>query len=421
MKTNKIVTFQILWVDDEIESEKLKDMYEFYFPEEVYDEKSGISYSLKVTTASNWEDAKVLLEEDKYLKDDDPERFIAIILDALCKCKRDSVPDIGVFLMNVLPGVKEYKIPYFIFSGAGPGSESLYLLEYEKSDPDYKWKKKHKPFYSKNIKADYDALKANIIEYGKNRKKHKLKYEYYREVFDRIETIGLDENAKKEVEDNLTALLMPIQYGGSTHKDYVQNAACVRKSVEHIFRSMNPNGMLPKGYVNSSELHRVNLNASFTHLLKYYLPGITNSITASIKSLISVFLHTMPEDGFDSYVDKTRSPFLLYSAVFWLCDFIMWYAMILKDPNKMKDKENRWREETKKLDLEGKDGTLHWDAEHKIWTISHNGVSFRVDKKNPENGAEDFSKYSEGMECVFLLKSGGNYKYAMRIDPIFDI
>lgn len=418
MKTNKIVAFPVLWVDDEIDD--LIDMYEGFFSEEVYDEKSGIAYSLNVTPVSNWKDAKELLEEDEYLRDDDPEKFIAIILDAKCKFERDSKADMLGFLPNVMVAIKKYKLPYFIFSGQGQ-ERLLPSLVPQVSDPDYKWKKDHQPFYRKLIEEDQVALKANIIEYGKNRKKHKLKYEYYREVFDRIETIGLDENAKKEVEDNLTALLMPIQYGGSTHKDYVQNAACVRKSVEHIFRSMNPNGMLPKGYVNSSELHRVNLNASFTHLLKYYLPGITNSITASIKSLISVFLHTMPEDGFDSYVDKTRSPFLLYSAVFWLCDFIMWYAMILKDPNKMKDKENRWREETKKLDLEGKDGTLHWDAEHKIWTISHNGVSFRVDKKNPENGAEDFSKYSEGMECVFLLKSGGNYKYAMRIDPIFDI
>lgn len=426
MKTNKIVTFQILWVDDEIESEKLKDMYEFYFPEEVYDEKLGISYSLKVTTASNWEDAKERLEEDKHLREDDPEKFIAIILDALCKCKRDSIPDIGVFLMNVLPGVKEYKKPYFIFSGAGPGSESLYLLEYEKSDPDYKWKKKHKPFYNKNIKADYDALKSNIIEYGKTREKHKLKYEYYRKVFDCIEDLGLEQNAKKEVEDNLNALLMPIQYGGAAHKDYVKNAACVRKSVEHIFRSMHTNGMLPKGYVHSGERNRVNLNASFNHLLTFYLPGITNSITASIKSLISIFLHTHPKDGVDSYVDNTRSPFLLHIAVFWLCDFIMWYAMILKDPKK-KEKDNNWKENKNLPECEGHEGTLHWNDGENKWMIYYNGEYIPVDMKNPEDEARNPNKYSEGMECNFLLKNVKSLnnpkpkRYAMCIDPILDL
>lgn len=406
---DKEIIFKVLWVDDEIND--LEDVIcEF---KDTYQE-SGKIYSLNVEPVTNWEDAKKLLEAD--IREIDPEKkFIAVILDANCKVKKDDEANMSKFLIEVLKSVWIYKKPYFIFSGQGQ-EKILAYIDFDESDPDYLWKKEHnKAFYSKT--TDCDALKKNIIEYGIRQTEYKIRNELYSVVFDGIKKIGFDNEVRKEVEENIIDLLKPIHFGGCSTKDYTRRASCIRESVEHIFRSMYVHGMLPKGYVNSQERNRVNFNGCFKILCEKYLPPIAREAVPSMKSLISKFHHT--GDNFHEYYNNNGNSYLVCSVVFWLCDFIVWYSNYV-DKHGKEENEGKWKEEATLINDIGMDGKLHWS--HDKWVIKkYNGEEILVDEKE---GARKKGKYIEGMDCNFILKEfkskeRGVQRYAICIDPVY--
>lgn len=382
---------KVIWIDDEIK--KFNSLIN-----EAYDD-----YDIEITQFECWAEAKK--ELDKKTSD-----YAAIIIEAICKYDEKSDPDIEDFLWNVHPELP-VSLPRFIFTALGV-SESIRKLTPKPTDPDYEWKiKNNRCFYLKD--KDKEALFENIRAYGKKLLEYKIKNYIYGDVFKAIGSLGLHQ----EVSDNLTKLLKPIRFGvpSEGYEEYNDKAQLFRKCLEHIFRSMYENGMLPMACVNQNTGGRVNISGSCSFFKEFFASKLISELAAGVKSVASMMLHTSKNenDNFYSYCKQTQSPYLLQSLSLWLCDFILWYDKHTNEHDKEWNK-SQWQG-PKTASWEGSEGKLKWNNYKEKWTID--SETFLDDK---EPGCKDPHAYTEGQKCLYIRKEAGNKTYAIGVEIIED-
>lgn len=395
------VTFKVLWVDDQIE--KMIDNLEgdFATPQE----HSGIFYKLEVIGVSCWEKAVVELKKDK--KHD----IIALILDAHCKIREHDDPNLNYFIVNVLHKIPNYKRPYFIFSGQAEDT-LLGKIDYEQEydHPDYDWKISHNLSYYKKPQ-DLEDLRYNIIEYGRNLPEWKIKSDLYHDLFSCIRELELPE----VVAENMVALLKPIHFGDMGNLEYLDKGDLIRKTMEHIFRSMYKNGMLPRVYMHITSKNgrdSVNFSKSIDLIKNKFAPDNIKNTLSWIKDVVPKFHHTKSQDQRDEdivpFLKEINSTFFLKSLVFWLCDFIMWYHYHMANNSKEQNKK-KWEGEIDNPD--GFEGLLFWNEKLSNWNIKYDKKSYRLDSGEP--GYKKNDAYHDNQKCLFFIK---NEEYAYGIE-----
>lgn len=221
MKDYDLDLTQVLWVEDDpvvIEQYPLK----------------AENFDLQLVAYPCWDDAKAALENDF-------DRWSAIILDAKCKYHRDSEDNAVVFLREALKdiaiicGKRGRIIPWYILTG-GDTTEVSDSINDERMKWDFDWNKK---YYSKN--TDNDMLYRRIRNHARISPRLQIQQMYYKDVFDAIKELDLNDNVEFFLED----LLSEIHFPELDNKDYNDKYKKVRQIVEYIFRSMMQKGLLP--------------------------------------------------------------------------------------------------------------------------------------------------------------------------------
>lgn len=399
----EIVTFKVLWVDDEPQSILSDASITFPQPEVIGD--SGIMYNIEAEIVTCWEDA-----EKELSKSND---FIALILDGNCNVGKENDPKISKFIFAVQDRLRKIGSQLYCFYYSGQGIETdLKNLPKNIDDPDYEWKEEHNQnFYSKPLHIN--DLKTNIIKYGISLTARRIKYELYQDLFRRIHLLDLH----SEVEKFMVDLLEPIHFGKIKNQDYLARAVYIRLCIEHLFRSMYKNGMLPRSCVNSNEREKVNINGSFSHIKKYFIPPVLMEVVSGNGTFINKYLHTKPNrsEHIISYSSDTNSIYLVRSLTFWLCDLIMWYSHHM-DTHSVHQNIKEWEKDIANPD--GYEGILHWNQSNHIWEVEFQRRLFRLDNKEPDFDVE--SSYTNGQKCFFFLKTAGHFEFACAIKLIND-
>lgn len=184
-----------------------------------------------------------------------------------------------------------------------------------------------------------------------NEYKQVAMYCYQKGVFRAIEKLKLPD----DVFCWMTDLLVPIHFPHEvTDKDYNNRFKYLRQILEHIFRSMIDNGIVPpifESHKPGAKQDSLNLSAISKFLAnilqedealaeKYpvkteqaVLPNLLQDIVKNIIFTTGSALHTAREKQdekfmvYDQYLPKVDgSTFLLKSYVFAMCDLILWYS-----------------------------------------------------------------------------------------------
>lgn len=323
--------FQVLWVEND--PEVLAS-----YPLEAE------NYDLQLVSYSSWEEAEKALC-------DDYSRWDAIILDAKCQYKHDDVDKANRFLTQVTNKLEKLtrdygrRINWYILSGQSEDSISD-LIPDTRKDWDGDWTK---GFYSKNV--DRELLFKRISIHIRKKHDFIITNDLYPKVFRAIEKLKLPD----DVFCWMTDLLVPIHFPPEvTDKDYNNRFKYLRQILEHIFRSMIDNGIVPpifESHKPGAKQDSLNLSAISKFLAnilqedealaeKYpvkteqaVLPSLLQDIVKNIIFTTGSALHTAREKQdekfmvYDQYLPKVDgSTFLLKSYVFAMCDLILWYS-----------------------------------------------------------------------------------------------
>ncbi len=326
--------FQVLWVENDPE---ILDSY----PLEAED------YNLQLVPFSCWEDAEKALDKDYT-------RWDAIILDAKCQYKKDDVDNASRFLSNVLNRLQEFahlygrRINWYILSGQSEENISDLIPETRKLwDKDWS-----KGFYSKNV--DREILFHRICIHARKKHEFIVRNDLYPRVFRAIEKSGLPNEVYVWMED----LLLPIHFPNETaDKDYNNRFQDVRKILEHIFRSMIDNSIVPPIFEKKDSKKKDELNLSAISLFlanklsgdklyekypvnteKEVLPRLLQEMVKNIIFATGSTVHTsrQSEQGavtvFSQYLPTVKnSTYMLKSYALGMCDLIIWYAKYLDE------------------------------------------------------------------------------------------
>lgn len=327
MKDYDLELKQVLWVEDDpvvIEQYPLK----------------AENFDLQLVAYSCWDDAKAALENDF-------DRWSAIILDAKCKYHRDSEDNAVVFLREALKdiaiicGKRGRIIPWYILTG-GDTTEVSDSINDERMKWDFDWNKK---YYSKN--TDNDMLYRRIRNHARISPRLQIQQMYYKDVFDAIKELDLNDNVEFFLED----LLSEIHFPELDNKDYNDKYKKVRQIVEYIFRSMMQKGLLPpQCKINLTSSNRIlsgqnimegkgNDAVVIVEVEKAVLPKIIQDNIIHMIHTAGSDVHS--EEGADTnskhiteYLkDVGNTSYLLKSYALQLCDVILWYKNYIDKHN----------------------------------------------------------------------------------------
>lgn len=325
--------FQVLWVENDPE------VLESYPLE-------AENYNLQLVPFTSWETAEKALCEDY-------SRWDAIILDAKCQYKCNEADRAGRFLVQVTNKLEEItrlkgkRINWYILSGQSEESISELIPDTRKMwDGDWT-----KGFYSKNM--DRELLFKRIGIHVKKKFDFIITNDLYPKVFRAIEKLRLPDDVYIWMKD----LLIPIHYPSElSDRDYNNRFKDLRKILEHIFRSMIDNGIVPPVFESNITEKEDALNLSGISLFlanklkdseklaeKYHvvatketLPKLLQEVVKNIIYATGSTVHTAREnnDGkikvYDQYLPfMDGSTNLLKSYVFSMCDLILWYSKYL--------------------------------------------------------------------------------------------
>ena len=287
-----------------------------------------------------WDDAKAALENDF-------DRWSAIILDAKCKYHRDSEDNAVVFLREALKdiaiicGKRGRIIPWYILTG-GDTTEVSDSINDERMKWDFDWNKK---YYSKN--TDNDMLYRRIRNHARISPRLQIQQMYYKDVFDAIKELDLNDNVEFFLED----LLSEIHFPELDNKDYNDKYKKVRQIVEYLFRSMMQKGLLPpQCKINLTSSNRIlsgqnimegkgNDAVVIVEVEKAVLPKIIQDNIIHMIHTAGSDVHS--EEGADTnskhiteYLkDVGNTSYLLKSYALQLCDVILWYKNYIDKHN----------------------------------------------------------------------------------------
>lgn len=327
MKDYDLDLKQVLWVEDDpvvIEQYPLK----------------AENFDLQLVAYPCWDDAKAALENDF-------DRWSAIILDAKCKYHRDSEDNAVVFLREALKdiaiicGKRGRIIPWYILTG-GDTTEVSDSINDERMKWDFDWNKK---YYSKN--TDNDMLYRRIRNHARISPRLQIQQIYYKDVFDAIKELDLNDNVEFFLED----LLSEIHFPELDNKDYNDKYKKVRQIVEYIFRSMMQKGLLPpQCKINLTSSNRIlsgqnimegkgNDAVVIVEVEKAVLPKIIQDNIIHMIHTAGSDVHS--EEGADTnskhiteYLkDVGNTSYLLKSYALQLCDVILWYKNYIDKHN----------------------------------------------------------------------------------------
>ena len=237
MKDCYLDLIQVLWVEDDLE------------PIESFPLKAA-NFDLQLVHFPCWDEAKAALENDF-------DRWSAIILDAKCKYHRDSEDNAVRFLGRALNDIalicekRGRVIPWYVLTG-GDSEEVSDSINDDRMKWDADWTNStHKEYYSKNV--DNDMLYQRIKYHARKSPRIQIQ-QMYKEVFDAIEKLKLNDDVEVYLED----LLSEIHFPELDNKDYNDKYKKVRQIVEYIFRSMMQKGLLPHQYkINLTSSNRI--------------------------------------------------------------------------------------------------------------------------------------------------------------------
>lgn len=327
MKDYDLELKQVIWVEDDpvvIEQYPLK----------------AENFDLQLVAYPCWDDAKAALENDF-------DRWSAIILDAKCKYHRDSEDNAVVFLREALKdiaiicGKRGRIIPWYILTG-GDTTEVSDSINDERMKWDFDWNKK---YYSKN--TDNDMLYRRIRNHARISPRLQIQQMYYKDVFDAIKELDLNDNVEFFLED----LLSEIHFPELDNKDYNDKYKKVRQIVEYLFRSMMQKGLLPpQCKINLTSSNRIlsgqnimegkgNDAVVIVEVEKAVLPKIIQDNIIHMIHTAGSDVHS--EEGADTnskhiteYLkDVGNTSYLLKSYALQLCDVILWYKNYIDKHN----------------------------------------------------------------------------------------
>lgn len=325
--------FQVLWVENDPE---VLDSYPL----------EAENYDLQLVPFTSWEVAEKALC-------DDYSRWDAIILDAKCQYKHDDVDKANRFLTQVTNKLEKLtrdygrRINWYILSGQSEDSISD-LIPDTRKEWDGDWTK---GFYSKNM--DRELLFKRISIHIRKKYDFIIMNDLYPKVFRAIEKLKLPDDVYIWMKE----LLIPIHYPGElADRDYNNRFKDLRKILEHIFRSMIDNGIVPPIFESNKTEKEDALNLSGISLFlanklkdreilanvyyvvteKEILPKLLQEVVKNIIFATGSAVHTAREnkDGkikvYDQYLPfMDGSTNLLKSYVFSMCDLILWYSKYL--------------------------------------------------------------------------------------------
>ena len=297
-----------------------------------------------------WDDARAALLRDFNSYD-------AIIMDAKCKAHKDSIDNTNRFLSEVfsdLEGIfaqRERYINWYVLSGE-IGEDGDAPIPEKRKLWDGDWPKDH---YSKS--TDREELYRRLRDQVHRSNANQIKTSLYPEVFRAIENCKLD----KQTSEAMISLLEPIHFKGISDQDYNNRIVFARLILEHLFRSMIDNGIVPPSYrTESSAKDPINLTwcslllagrpdpKSRTECYSAVLPKLIAENVKNILYAVGSKVHTTATkkaseaniDGYLRSVGNTTN--LIKSYAFQLCDLLLWYENFLREHPDPSENEKNW-------------------------------------------------------------------------------
>lgn len=337
---------RVLWLDDEFDSEALKSTF--------------------IRMEKHFRLIKCYTK-DEFLDKIDNEEWDAIVLDVLDTNGRDSG-----FQTAVRRILKEYKDePWFVFSGQENVTKKESDIQMMLAEEDC-----HREYadiiYIKSENNDklIEDIKAAVCSKPEWQVRNAVRVKYQM-VLSSFDLIG---NASEEP---FFDILLAIEgHKEINHKVYYTPLRIV---VEWIFRHANKIGLLHdkcvNGKVNLTESSLFMAGKPTRHLGAYcdiaHFPKI---IANNVKSLLEITggaSHTAePIEkelvNLQAYWEQVKTPYLLYSLTFMLCDILIWYKEYSDKNNVYATNVASWKEITQNdMQLTGK-----------ITNITDNGLAF---------------------------------------------
>ena len=252
------ITYKVLWVDDDpsIVDSTLTQA-------ELFD--------LELVHFTNWQDAETELRKNFYA-------YSAIILDANCKLKRDSLEEED-FMIAVLPallslfGEKQQVLPWYILS-AGTMSNFSFIMKGARHTHQVHEEEWGPMLYQKDVPDDHELnptrLFKRIREVAKNSALNVVLYRHSETFAYMGEGKLIDARARKLMIDMLSALYYPEQ-----NLKYQYTGNPLRKVLEYFFRAAHKQGLLPDELFDNNgpmmklaSLFMAGANASYSRLDK---------------------------------------------------------------------------------------------------------------------------------------------------------
>jgi hypothetical protein len=319
------VNISILWLDDEFDSEALKSTF--------------------IRMEKHFRLIKCYTK-DEFLDKIESENWDAIVLDVLDANGRDSG-----FQTAVRRILKDYKDePWFVFSGqenvTKKESDIQIMLAEEDCHREYADIIYVKSEHNDKLIEDISAAVSNKPAWqARNAVRDK-----YRMALSSFDLIG---NTSKEP---FFDILMAIEgYKEIDHKVYYTPLRIV---LEWIFRDANKKGLLhdkciaSNGKLNLTESCLFLAGKQTKHLGVYsdiaHFPKIIANNIKNILEITGGASHTSePEKAelvnLHTYWTQVKSPFLLYSLTFMLCDILIWYKEYIAVNNDVNTNKSHWK------------------------------------------------------------------------------
>lgn len=385
----------VLWIDDEYK--KFENKIEVFWETAIFDPVTNKYFSLFLHTFDNWKAGETFLDNSNL-------EFSAMILDAHCKYDEHTDPEDQDFVQNAFGEAREKKIPFYVFSAGVEKAKSLQTFRYRDGEVMKDWEDQTgRKFYKKENEEEELALKTAIIKTHIGKKDWQIKNTYYPEVFHAIREMGEEQN----VEKNLVSLLLPINFPENNWENYLQRATLLRDCMEHLYRQMASKGILPPELVEKDFKDNISINACFQFLINYKLiPRFLYDTIGSAKNLVSFFHHTKKSEmeNFYSYSYKNNSPYILMSLSLWMCDFILWLSVYIRNnPDSVKNRQ-KWIQDYSDFKI----GKLFWDKNKGRWYVFTDKRKYKLPYEkyyvDNDEDAKDKSKYIKEMRCKFLIK-----------------
>ena len=295
-------------------------------------------YGLRLVPFTCWDDAEKALKRE-------PNRWPAIILDAKCRHHSDSVANASCFLINVTNAITKIChgrkfVPWYILSGQAE-TDIKELIPETRQEWDGDWKK---PFYDKN--TDREILFRRIRDVARGSKPASLKiHEMYKNVYDAINELGLDNNVGVNLTSLLSELHFPEDYDNNSNNQFTK----ARTTIELIYRHMTDNGMLPRRKKINLGWSTFILNGQSVYkkdnlvveVYKSVFPKIIGKIVWNMIDVGNKDAHATEE--LKDYLNVIGgTSYLPYSFALQLCDVILWYKGYVSNYSNKKENATNW-------------------------------------------------------------------------------